>query len=93
MIDDLVIIILAAGEPDLRTLASQGDYAIALCLAALEGRVFAGRKVVRTAERVGQNVYAIEILDPQIHIDFETGLTAQVQMIDGVKTTTIRSQA
>jgi hypothetical protein len=92
MIDDLVIALLAAGESDLRTLASQDD-AIALCLAALEGRVFAGRKVVRTAERDGQNVYAIEILDPQIHIDFETGLTAQVQMIDGVKTTTIRSQA
>jgi hypothetical protein len=75
MIDDLVIVLLAAGESDLRTLASPDD-AIALCLAALEGRVFAGRKVVRTGPRDGQNVYAIDVLNPQVHEDFETGLTA-----------------
>lgn len=44
LLNDLDIVLLAASEPDLKTLAAQGDGAIALCLKAFEGRIFAGRR-------------------------------------------------
>jgi len=75
MIDDLVIVLLAAGGPDLSTLIAQGWPAFDRYLSSLEGQILAGREVVCHGLRDGQIVWDVEVLDPDVHEHFLLGLT------------------
>jgi hypothetical protein len=75
MIDDLVIMLLAAGGPDLRTLKDQGNAVFERYLFSLQGQVLGGRQLVRERVRDGQILWRIEIIDPDVHEHFLLGLT------------------
>jgi hypothetical protein len=76
MINDLDIVPMTSGGPDLETLVRHGDAALT--------------EVRRAGMRDGQNLWTVEVLNAQVHVEFEIGLTALAARMLAV--TTLRSR-
>lgn len=74
--NEIAIVLMASCGPDLETFVRRGDAALNPHLETLESRIFAGREVRCIGTRSREKAWTVEVLNAQVPLDLEVGLTA-----------------